>query len=128
MLAVILWVDHGPGRRRIDAFGQTDRCPIRTWHDSLPRGEIPVHLDALAAAVGGTRTAAWFVCLYSCVPAHVPCLVCNHGLRHRRLELLINPLVPGANSSGRATLSGKVAVTSTYYQGGQWVSLGPMFA
>lgn len=56
------WVDHGPDQRRIDAFGQTDRCPTRIWHDSLPQGESLVRLNALAAAVGGHKNGR-LVCL-----------------------------------------------------------------
>lgn len=114
MLAAILWVDHGPGPRRIDAFGQTDRCLVRIWHDSLPKGAILVHLALWVLLLGALAwTPGLSAYLYSCVSACIPHFACNHGLRHRRLELLINLPIPGANSGGgRATLSRKVVVAS----------------
>lgn len=58
------------------------------------------------------RTPDLSAYLSSCLSARAPQLACNHGLRHRPLELLINVLIPGANSGGRATLSRQVAVAS----------------
>lgn len=111
------WVDHGPGQRRIDAFGQTDR---RT--DALPEhGTIRFPQGINSCPPRCSCCCCWghkngrLVCLPTDPRACLLVCLTSPGitaLRHRRLELLINVLIPGANSGGRATLSRKVAVAS----------------
>jgi hypothetical protein len=83
--------------------------PSDRWTGALPEYDT-IGFPKGETLAEGTKTDAWLVCLRILLrSARVPRLACNHGLRHRRLELLITqPANSGTNSSnGRVTLSRK---------------------